>query len=145
MSARGLAVNVEHSEPEEFPYFREFWIEMPRADADRATIFALLDSASVTGAYRFDVYPSRETTLDITATLFPRRSLTSVGIAPLTSMFFEGENDRRRTDDFRPELHDSDGLLMQSGNGEWIWRPLRNPSRKCGLDASWTPTRAASA
>ena len=130
LSARGLAVNVEHSEPEEFPYFREFWIEMPRADADRATIFALLDGASVTGAFRFDVYPSRETTLDITATFFPRRSLASVGIASLTSMYFEGENDRRRTDDFRPELHDSDGLLMQSGNGEWIWRPLHNPSRK---------------
>ena len=69
----------------------------------------------------------------------------SVGIAPLTSMFFEGENDRRRTDDFRPELHDSDGLLMHSGAGEWIWRPLRNPSSKCGLDLHATPIRAASA
>jgi glucans biosynthesis protein len=130
LSARGLAINVDANEPEEFPTFREFWIEMPTAEADRATIYALLDGPSVVGAYRFDVYPARETTIDITAVLFPRRSLTNVGLAPLTSMFFEGENDRRKADDFRPELHDSDGLQMHSGAGEWIWRPLRNPPRK---------------
>ena len=131
LSARGLALNVEAgSEPEEFPRFREFWIELPSPEADRATVFALLDSPSVTGAYRFDIYPSEATTLDITATLFPRRPLPAVGLAPLTSMFFEGENDPRVADDFRPEVHDSDGLLMQSGAGEWIWRPLRNPRQK---------------
>jgi periplasmic glucans biosynthesis protein len=130
LSSRGLAINVESQEPEEFPYFREFWVEMPAADSDRATIYALLDGPSIAGAYRFELYPAKETMLEITATLMPRRSLSSVGIAPITSMFFEGENDRRRTDDFRPELHDSDGLLMQSGSGEWIWRPLHNPKRK---------------
>ncbi|MBZ6077418.1 glucan biosynthesis protein [Microvirga puerhi] len=129
-SARGLAINVEGGDAEEFPHFREFWIEMPKPDSDQATIYALLDSPSVAGAYRFVLYPSKETALDVTATLFPRQSIPNVGLAPLTSMFFEGENERRRTDDFRPELHDSDGLLMQSGAGEWIWRPLRNPTRK---------------
>jgi len=129
-SARGLAINVEGGEAEEFPHFREFWIDMPKPDSDQATIYALLDSPSVAGAYRFVLYPSKETTLDVTATLFPRRTLTNVGLAPLTSMFFEGESERKRTDDFRPELHDSDGLLMQSGAGEWIWRPLRNPTSK---------------
>ncbi|MCG7394442.1 glucan biosynthesis protein G [Microvirga sp. ACRRW] len=130
LSARGLAINVEGGEQEEFPHFREFWVEMPKPDSDRATIFALLDSPSVTGAYRFEVYPSRETTLDVTATLFPRQKIENVGLAPLTSMFFEGENDRKTTDDYRMEVHDSDGLLMQSGAGEWIWRPLRNPGVK---------------
>jgi glucans biosynthesis protein len=132
LSARGLALNVEGEggQPEEFPYFREFWIEMPMADAERAVIFALLEGPSVTGAYRFEIWPSETTTLDVTATLFPRRQLANLGIAPLTSMYFEGENEQRRTDDFRPELHDSDGLLIHSGAGEWIWRPLRNPARK---------------
>ena len=130
LSARGLALNVTGPEREEFPYFREFWIELPGPNADRAVIYALMDSPSVTGAYRFEVYPSEHTTVEVTATLFPRRPLTGVGLAPLTSMFFEGENERRRTDDFRPELHDSDGLLMHSGAGEWIWRPLRNPPKK---------------
>ncbi|HEY8383737.1 MAG TPA: glucan biosynthesis protein G [Microvirga sp.] len=132
LSARGLALNVEGEggQREEFPHFREFWVELPQADADRATVYALLDSPSVTGAYRFDIYPSAATTLDVQATLFPRRQITAVGLAPLTSMFYEGENDRRRVDDFRPELHDSDGLLIHSGAGEWIWRPLRNPARK---------------
>jgi len=129
-SARGLAINVEGGEAEEFPHFREFWIDMPKPDSDQATIYALLDSPSVAGAYRFVLYPSKETTLDVTATLFPRRTIPNVGLAPLTSMFFEGESERKRTDDFRPELHDSDGLLMQSGAGEWIWRPLRNPDQK---------------
>ena len=130
ISARGLAVDVESEQPEEFPRFREFWIELPKADSDKVTIFALLDSPSVAGAYRFDVYPSAETTLGVAVTLFPRRRLENVGLAPMTSMFFEGENDRGRVDDFRPEVHDSDGLLMQSGHGEWIWRPLQNPEAK---------------
>jgi periplasmic glucans biosynthesis protein len=130
LSARGLAINVEAGEAEEFPHFREFWIEMPRPDAERVTVYALLDSPSVAGAYRFDIYPSDETAVEVTATLFPRQTMANVGLAPLTSMFFEGENDRHRTDDFRPELHDSDGLLIQSGSGEWIWRPLKNPGRK---------------
>jgi glucans biosynthesis protein len=131
LSARGLSINVAGAEqPEEFPFFREFWIENPQPGADRATIYGLLDGAAATGAYRFEVYPAAETTVEIAATLFARRSLATVGLAPLTSMFFEGETDRRRADDFRPELHDSDGLLLHTGAGEWIWRPLQNPNRK---------------
>ena len=131
LSARALSVNVAGIEqPEEFPFFREFWVENPQPGADRATIYALLDGAAATGAYRFEVYPAAETTVEIAATLFTRRSLATVGLAPLTSMFFEGETDRRRADDFRPELHDSDGLLLHTGAGEWIWRPLQNPGRR---------------
>ena len=114
---------------EEFPVFREFWVEQPEPASDRAVIHALLDSESLTGAYRFDVYAAKETVVEITATLFARKRVERIGIAPLTSMFFTGENDRRYVDDFRPELHDSDGLLMHTSAGEWIWRPLRNPTR----------------
>jgi periplasmic glucans biosynthesis protein len=133
LSARGLALNVEAREPqdpEEFPFFREFWVETPQGGSNRAVVFALLDGPSVTGAYRFDIYPGRETTIEVGVTLFPRRALTSVGVAPLTSMYFQGENDRHPTDDFRPEYHDSDGLMIHTGAGEWIWRPIRNPPRK---------------
>ena len=133
LSARGLALNVEAKEakdPEEFPVFREFWVEIPQGATDRAIVYALLDGPSTTGAYRFEIYPGSETTLDIGVTLFPRRSLTSVGVAPLTSMYFQGENDRHPTDDFRPEFHDSDGLMIHTGAGEWIWRPIRNLPRK---------------
>ena len=126
LSARGLGVNVGGRGPEEFPFFREVWIDIPGPSADRVTVFALLDSASVAGAYRFEIYPAAETTIDVAATLFCRRPIAALGYAPLTSMFFTGENERRVGDDFRPELHDSDGLLMQAGSGEWIWRPLRN-------------------
>jgi periplasmic glucans biosynthesis protein len=129
LSARALAIGVD-GETEEFPFLREFWVEAAPASAERAVIYALLDSASTTGAYRFEVYPGAETTLDVAATLFPRRPIAAVGLAPLTSMFYEGENDRRGADDFRPELHDSDGLLLHTGSGEWIWRPLHNPTKK---------------
>ncbi len=126
MSARALAIGAG-AEGEEFPFFREFWIDTPEPNADRATIYALLDSPSTTGAYRFDVYPGVETAIEVSSTLFPRNAGVKFGLAPLTSMFFLGENDHRFNDDFRPELHDSDGLLIHSGTGEWIWRPLRNP------------------
>ena len=131
ISARGLAINTEaRGEPEEFPVFREFWIDVPSSGPERATVLALLDSPSVAGAYRFEIYPSEETTLDVSVTLFPRRQITSAGLAPLTSMYYSGENERRTGDDFRLEVHDSDGLMIHTGNGEWIWRPIRNPVTK---------------
>jgi periplasmic glucans biosynthesis protein len=126
MSARALAVEAGTTS-EEFPFFREFWIETPEPGADQATIYALLDGPSATGAYRFDLYPGVETAIEVFAELFPRKPNVKFGLAPLTSMFFIGEDDHRFNDDFRPELHDSDGLLIHSGTGEWIWRPLRNP------------------
>ena len=127
-SARALAIQAG-SEEEEFPFFREFWIETPEPHADRATVYGLLDSPSTTGAYRFDLYPGVDTTIEVSTTLFPRKANVKFSLAPLSSMFFLGENDHRLNDDFRPELHDSDGLLIHSGTGEWIWRPLRNPVR----------------
>ena len=126
ISARGLAVGAG-SPDEEFPFFREVWLETPGPNADRVTVYALLDGAVATGAYRFDLYPGVDSVVEVGLTLYPRRSGGKVGIAPLTSMFFTSQNDRRFAGDFRPELHDSDGLLIHSGTGEWIWRPLRNP------------------
>lgn len=126
LSARGLSIGAGTPGGEEFPMFREFWVEAPAAGAERITVHALLDSASLTGAYRFNIYPDVDSVLDISVTLFPRKPVEKLGLAPLTSMFFTGENDRRFHDDFRTELHDSDGLMIHSGTGEWIWRPLRN-------------------
>ena len=127
LSARGLAIGAGVPGGEEFPYFREFWVETPAPGADRVTIHALLDCPSISGAFQFLVFPGRASVVSVTAHLFPRREIAKLGLAPLTSMFFTGENDRRFFDDYRSELHDSDGLLIHSGAGEWIWRPLRNP------------------
>lgn len=126
LSARGLAVDTGLPRPEEFPEFRKFWLERPAAETEFVTLHALLDSPSATGAYTFRVKPGDTTVMEIEADLFPRRAIERIGIAPLTSMFQHGENDRRMSDDFRPEIHDSDGLSMQTGSGEWIWRPLVN-------------------
>jgi periplasmic glucans biosynthesis protein len=126
LSARGLAIDTALPSGEEFPYFREFWLEKPVAGATGLTFYALLDSPSTTGAYRFVLDPGAATRLDVTATLYPRRAIERLGIAPLTSMFLFGENTTRPVDDFRPEVHDSDGLAVHNGNHEWLWRPLDN-------------------
>ncbi|HEV2542328.1 MAG TPA: glucan biosynthesis protein G [Methylobacterium sp.] len=129
LSARGLAIGTE-GDKEEFPFFRAFFIEVPPAGARALTIHALLDSPSVAGAYRFTVEPGRNTTTRVSAVLYPRQDLGSVGLAPLTSMYFIGETDRGHSDDYRPELHDSDGLQIATGSGEWLWRPLDNPQNR---------------
>jgi periplasmic glucans biosynthesis protein len=129
LSARGLAVDTGLASGEEFPRFVEFWIERPAPTANTLTIFALLDSRRMTGAYRFVVKPGVDTVMDVKARLFLRENVTKLGLAPLTSMFFFGENQRSTSEDYRPEVHDSDGLSIASGTGEWIWRPLVNPRR----------------
>ncbi len=126
LSARALCVEAGTSN-ESFPFFREYWVETPQPGSNRATIYALLDGEAATGAFRFDLTPGHESTLDVQATLFPRRTNVKLGLAPLTSMFLSGENDLHARDGFRAELHDSDGLLMCTGAGEWLWRPLFNP------------------
>jgi glucans biosynthesis protein len=127
MSARGLAINTARPGGEEFPIFRAFWIEKPQAGARAITVHALLDSVSTTGAYKFDIEPGEATIIDVEAKLYPRRQLTHVGLGPLTSMFLMGPAHHRVDDDFRPAIHDSDGLAIYNGNGECIWRPLTNP------------------
>ena len=129
LSARGLAIDTGLSKAEEFPRFREFWLEKPAPHATTMTLYALLDSKSATGAYHVTIRPGKDTVLDVKAHVFMRHEVEKIGFAPLTSMFFTGEGTDRFLDDFRPEVHDSDGLLLATGDGEWIWRPLDNPTR----------------
>jgi len=127
LSARGLAINTAEPSGEEFPAFTHFWIERPGAHANAIVIYALLESESTTGAYRFTVQPGVETLTDVDLTLFPRTEIRVAGIAPLTSMFLFDETNRGRLDDYRPEVHDSDGLQIAAKSGEQIFRPLANP------------------
>ncbi len=127
ISARGLAINTALSSGEEFPFFREFWLVTPAPKAKELTLYALLDSPSLSGAYQFVIRPGDQTVVDVDARLYLREEMQKLGLAPLTSMFFHGENSGRQFDDFRPEAHDSDGLLLSFDGGEWLWRPLDNP------------------
>ena len=126
LSARGLAIDTAVQTGEEFPIFREFWLEKPKYKARSIKVYALLDSPSATGAYRFEIIPGTNTIMDVKAKIFARKDINKLGIAPLTSMFLFGENTKNRFDDHRPEVHDSDGLLIWNGNNEWLWRPLDN-------------------
>ena len=134
LSARGLAVDTAGPAKEEFPRFTDFWMEKPAQEGGPLTIYALMDSERMTGAYRFEIKPGEQTLTDVQARIFMRttdKPVTTLGIAPLTSMFFFGEN-QPRPGDFRPEVHDSDGLMIATddgqGGGEWLWRPLQNPT-----------------
>ncbi|HDZ08175.1 glucan biosynthesis protein G [Pseudohongiella sp.] len=127
LSARGLAIDVAEPTGEEFPIFREFWIERPSSRADSIVVHALLDSPRVTGAYRFGIYPGAPTRMDVEATLFARSELRHIGIGTLTSMYTFGSMDTSDRPDYRSAVHDSDGLAILNGKGEYIWRPLNNP------------------
>ena len=131
LSARALAVNTTGARQEEFPRFTDFWLVKPAPNATALTLFALLDSPHMTGAYRFDIRPGEQTVTQVHARIFMRAGVNppvaTLGLAPLTSMFFFGSN-QPKASDFRPQVHDSDGLMMANSDGEWLWRPLQNPA-----------------
>lgn len=131
LSARGVLIDAAVDGPEEFPDFREFYIEQSTDPAAPVIVHALLDGPSVSGAFRFSIIRgldrSKGVVMDIDAQLFMRRDVRRLGLIPLTSMFWYGEYGRERVRDWRPEVHDSDGLAIWTGAGERIWRPLNNP------------------
>ncbi len=131
ISSRGIAVDTgAEGVEEEFPSFREFWLHKPEPADTTARVYALLDGPSYAGAYQFIIEPGNTSIVSVKAVLFARRAVKRLGIAPMSSMYWFGENSRRRFDDFRPEVHDSDGLAIRLGNGERLWRPLTNDSGK---------------
>lgn len=140
-SARGLAIDSgETDRGEEFPIFTDWWLGKPHRDDDRIRLYAVLDSVSCTAAFSFTIQPGDTTIADVETVLYLRDNkdaqaaipgrlpVKTLGMAPLTSMFWFGENSERKFDDYRPEVHDSDGLLMRMDNGEVLWRPLNNAS-----------------
>jgi glucans biosynthesis protein len=127
LSARGLAIDSGEPVTEEFPCFEGFWVQRPAPGAKELVVYALLDSPSVAGAYRFTLRPGDDTVMQVRMALYLRQPVKVLGVAPLTSMFWYGENSSEHYGDFRPEVHDSDGLMIQHGSGEWVWRPLTNP------------------
>jgi len=125
LSARGLAINTSVEHQEEFPDYTSFWFEKPATDAEQEVFCALMDSPSLSGATRFTLNPGKSTNIEVETQLYPRpgNSIAEIGVAPLTSMFFHGENSPQQYGDFRPEVHDSDGLLVQQDKN-WRWQPL---------------------
>jgi len=126
--ARGLALNTGLGRPEEFPAFREFYLVRPQQPFDPLTLYALLDSPSVAGAYRFELVVREQTRIDVDVNLFFRAPVEQVGVAPLSGMFQFGTHDRAGVDDLRPQVHDVEGLAMWTAAGELLWRPVANPT-----------------
>jgi periplasmic glucans biosynthesis protein len=126
LSARGLAIKTADPSGEEFPLFKTFWLERPSPGADSIVVHALLDSQSATGAFRFTIRPGADTIFDTEVALYPRIDITTVGIAPLTSMFMFDTNDRFDHDDWRNAVHDSDVLALFTGQRDHILRPIAN-------------------
>jgi len=127
LSARGIAVNTATGR-EEFPRFTGFWIAEPTAPGGDTVIHALLDGPSLAGAFRIAVSSDKLPILKLEMVLFVRKEIQRLGVAPLNSMFWYGKHNRAQGVDWRPELHDSDGLALATGGGERIWRPLNDPA-----------------
>lgn len=128
-SARGLAINIAMMQEEEFPDFRAFWIQMPAADSDQIAILAFMDSPSLTGAYRFRLVPGNAVTrVKVQADVYYRDRPEKIALAPLTSMWMWGDGLKGPPKDNRPSVHDSDGLLIQTGPNEWRWRAFARQS-----------------
>jgi glucans biosynthesis protein len=124
LSARALAINSGMDKPEEFPQFKEWWLHQPEPNATSLVVDALLDSPSVTGAYTFKIIPGASTIVEVHASLYFRKSVEWIGLAPFSSMYLYGENASNHFNNFHPEIHDSDGVLLHTGKDDWIWRPL---------------------
>lgn len=142
LSARGLALNTATASGEEFPRFSRFYMERGAQGATSITVYATLEGPSVTGAYRFVITPGEATTMDVTARLFFRQDVAELGVAPLTSMFLFSEKNRSDFDDYRPNVHDSDGLRIVRTGGDVIWRPLNNPPQLTGSYFAETAPRS---
>lgn len=142
ISARGLALNTASDQAEEFPRFSAFWVDRPVPGARDITVHAALEGPSVTGAYRFVIRPGEETVMEVTARLFFRADVAQLGIAPLTSMYLFSEKNRSEFDDYRPNVHDSNGLRITRTDGDVLWRPLNNPPRLAGSHFGETSPKA---
>ncbi|MEX2449896.1 MAG: glucan biosynthesis protein D [Rhodospirillales bacterium] len=129
LSARGIALAPGGAGPEEFPDFIAYWFEPAKSEDEPVTVYALLDGPSVAGAYRFLLRRTSGVIMDIEADIHPRRAVERLGLAPLTSMYWFSETAKQTMIDWRPEVHDSDGLALWTGAGERIWRPLNNPKQ----------------
>jgi|SRR5471030_58874 len=128
LSARGIAINtVMNDTKEEFPDFTHFWFETPQEDSNQLVVYAMLDGPSICGAYRFILQRTKGVVMDVDCSLFLRHDIGRFGIAPQTSMFWFSKIAKGSGSDWRPEVHDSDGLALWTGSGEHIWRPLNNP------------------
>lgn len=126
LSARGVAINTVGGDPEEFPDFTHFWFLKPKPGDKAFKFYALLNGPSVTGAFEFETVPGEETLMTVSGSLFLRKLVKLLGLSPFSSMFWFGENTHPHPLDFRPEVHDSDGLLVEQNFGPIIWRPLDN-------------------
>ncbi len=129
VSSRAVAQNSGIAIPEEFPDFTHFWVGEGETDDDPITLYALLDGPSIVGAYRFVMHRGRGTTMDITLQLHIRQPIERLGISPMTSMFWYSESVKGAATDWRPEIHDSDGVAMWTANGDHLWRPLIDPDK----------------
>ena len=141
LSARGIAVDVSTpGRPEEFPDFTRFYFEPPADGTNQMVVYAALDGPSLTGAYRFVLQRDNGVVMEVEARVFPRRDIKQLGIAPMSSMFWFSETVKSSGIDWRPEVHDSDGLALWTGAGECIWRPLNVPdSPSASAFADQTP------
>jgi glucans biosynthesis protein len=124
--SRALAVRLADPKGEDVPIFRSLWIEKPSLVANALIVHAVIDSETMTGAFRFTIRPGEATIIDTEATLFARAAVDNFGLGTMSATHLLGFMDHRKFDDYRPNVSEVSGLQIYTGAAEWVWRPVTN-------------------
>ncbi len=126
LSNRGIAINTGlEKTSEEFPTFEKIWLKKTEKNSKEVTIYAYLNGPSITGAYSFTIRPGKKTEINVKSTIFLRQKVKLLGLAPITSMFWFSEGKMHNFYDYRPSVHNSEGLVVSEKNRK-TWEPLVN-------------------
>jgi glucans biosynthesis protein len=124
--SRALAVRLADPKGEDVPVFRTIWIEKPSLITKALVVHAVVDSQTITGAFRFTIRPGEATIIDTECTLFARVAVDNIGLGTMSATHLLGFMDHHKFDDLRPNVSEVCGLQMLTGAGEWLWRPVAN-------------------
>ena len=127
LSARAIAVDTGLPSGEEFPRFTEVYLE--EGAGGQAVVTALVEGRSLAGVWRMAITntPGQGQVMAVESRIYLRKPVARLGLAPLTSMCWYSETNRWHALDWRPEVHDSDGLLIAPATGTPVWRALDTP------------------
>ncbi len=144
LTARALMIRTADPRGEEIPAIREVWIERPSLANDVLVINALVDSDSMTGAYRLTLRPGDITIIDTECTLFTRSAEDFYGLGGMTAMFLFGPINRRGSDDIRAGRVGGRGPADPQRQQRMAVAPRHQSIDIADLRLSSMPIRAAS-
>ena len=106
-------------------HYTKFWLGKPESKSDHLTMCAIADSPEATIAFHYEIYPGDDTKVKTKSTIYPRIDTLSVGIAPMSTLYFSGINTLSRYNLYYSQFHYSDNLIISSEKNVFS-QPLEN-------------------